>query len=280
MRTLVVLAIIIVIAGAETLQATCSDGQFSNSAWSAVKIQDTSPGATATFSAGSSTTGSPAPGRTTHQNFGVGSSAIRVAHLESGCLYNPAAQGAIATISYKFDSRLASGSGQVAYRALIFQNGTYYVGPLHAVSSATSWQGFSGTLSSAMFTAIEGKGPDKPDFSCKGSDIRFGYETSNSASGATQTVSHIDNWDVAWQPDQPCPEQPARCPAGEAATTVDGITYCCVTDNGEPINRETAQICCTRTCPPGSVETTVDGIKFCCEAGAGNSPEKFCCKPK
>jgi len=280
MRTIIALAIATLIAGSEALQAACSDGQFNNSTWSAVKIQDTSPGATATFTAANGTVGTPAPGRTTQQNFGAGNSQIRVAHLESGCGYNPATQGAIATISYKFDSRLASGSGAVAYRALIFQNGTYYVGPLHAVTVATSWQGFSGTLSPAMFTAIEGKGPEKPDFTCTGSDIRFGYETSNSAGGATQTVSHIDNWAMAWEPDQPCAAQPTGCPAGAAATTIDGITYCCVTDDGKPVNPETAQVCCTRTCPAGSVETTVDGIKFCCEIGAGNGPGKFCCKPK
>ena len=284
MRTIIVFTIAVMTGGiiqiGGEIQAQCADGQFSNSIWSAVKILDTSPGTISTFSAASSGNGTPAPGRTTQHNYGAGGSAIRVAHLSSGCAYNPATQGPITTISYKYDAKVAPGGGSVAYRMLVLQNGTYYIGPVHSVTNDASWQSFSGMLSAPMFTAIVGDGPANPDFTCAGSEIRFGYETSNSAGGAAQTISHIDNWDVSWESDHPCAEQPPQCPLGAAATTIGGITYCCVADGAEPIDHDTAQICCTRTCPPGSVETTVNGVTFCCQIGLESTSARFCCKRK
>ena len=173
---------------------------------------------------------------------------------------------------------LAPKGAAVSYRLLILQNGTYYLGPTHGTTSDNAWQSFSDTLNASSFTRIVGEGPAQPDFTCTGAEIRFGYETGNTASGSAQTVSHIDNWAVSWRTERPCAEQLPQCPTGTTPTVVDGVTYCCGTDGGGPITQDTAQVCCTRTCPAGTVETTVGGVTFCCPTGAGSTQDPFCCR--
>jgi len=113
-------------------------------------------GATASFSAASSTIGNPAPGRTTQHTYSAGF--IRVAHLSSNCFYTPATQGSLASITYSYDARLNTGGNQVAYRVLLLQNNTYYIGTLDTVSLDT-WKSFGTTLTAAGFKAIKGDGP-------------------------------------------------------------------------------------------------------------------------
>lgn len=275
MRTVMMLLAVIVF-GSPSLQALCVDSQFNNATWSSVKIQDTTAGSAATFSSASSAIGNPAPGRTTTHTYGAG--LLRVAHLSSNCFYTPASQGSLASITYSYDAKLDKGSNQVAYRLLLFQNNTYYIGPLDTLTLDT-WKSFGATLTAVDFKAVKGEGPDRPDFSCTGPIIQFGYETSNSAGGNVTTVSHIDNWSASWKLDKPCEGQLPQCPEGSTATVVNGVVYCCASASGGPVTSETAEVCCTKACPLGTVETTVDGVSFCCEKGALDQ-SKFCCKPK
>ena len=165
------------------------------------------------FSSASTSIGNPAPGRSTKHTYGAG--AIRVAHLSSNCFYPPASQGSLASITYSYDAKLDVGSNQVAYRLILLQNNTYYIGPLDTVALDT-WTSFGATLTAVDFKAVKGEGPERPDFSCTGPIIQFGYETSNSATAnaTVTTVSHMDNWSASWKQDKPCegplPAMPRR----------------------------------------------------------------------
>lgn len=75
-----------------------------------------------------------------------------------------------------------------------------------------------------------------------------------------------------------------QCPIRTIPTVIDGVSYCCTTDNDGEIGSGTGSFCCTRACPPGTVETTVNGVAFCCETGVhdqvGNNPAQLCCTRK
>ena len=76
----------------------------------------------------------------------------------------------------------------------------------------------------------------------------------------------------------------AMCPIRTFLTMINGVNYCCTTENDAPIGSETARFCCTQACPPGTVETTVNGTAFCCETGvqgpADNNSTQLCCTRK
>jgi len=73
-----------------------------------------------------------------------------------------------------------------------------------------------------------------------------------------------------------------QCPIRTIPTVIDGVSYCCTTDNDGGIGSGTGSFCCTRACPPGTFETTVNGAAFCCDIGdpAGNDSAQLCCKRK
>lgn len=156
------------------------DAVFEKGGWTEKKIVDTTSGSAATFSVAQVPTGgSPTFYRSTTHKFGKG--AIIVAHLKTSTVYDPANQGAIATIGYSYDLRhFTQTLGAVGYRLLVFQNNTYYGGPMNEVYNNT-WQNFSGTnLDATKFQKIAGGGTPNPDFSSQGAPITFGYLTANS----------------------------------------------------------------------------------------------------
>lgn len=75
----------------------------------------------------------------------------------------------------------------------------------------------------------------------------------------------------------------AICPVRNILTVIDGVNYCCTTENDGPIGSDTASFCCTQACPPGTFETTVNDATFCCEFvhnPTGNNPVDLCCTRK
>jgi hypothetical protein len=128
--------------------------------------------------------------------------AIQVAHLNNLAIYDPASQGAIASINYSYDLRHYDppSNQAVAYSLLILQNGIYYATSVDNIFT-DSWQQFPHTnVTASMFTRLSKKGPMNPDFSCSGKKIQFGFRSGNSNPNPTNTfstrTSGIDNWSV------------------------------------------------------------------------------------
>lgn len=196
---------------------TFADGTFSN--WTTTKIIDTTSGATASVVASVDTLGLPGPSRRTKHTYNLG--LIRAAHLQSSALYDPST-GAITALTYSYDLNLhasLTGGGCVAYALLLLQNGTYYVGPTDSICINSWTHTTRPALTAASFQARHGTpppnlgtGPDRPDFSCAGAPIQFGYETSNSNTNPSLqdfTDSGIDNWSVTVQ-SRPCEQNLGR----------------------------------------------------------------------
>lgn len=128
---------------------------------------------------------------------------IWIVHLYTppSSFYDPSTQGAIAGVRFSYD--LSPPSKSMTYGLLLFQNGMYYRSgpadtPLSSAANAPVWKIFpSRTLTAADFTDVRNGGDSglRPDFSCKGSPIQFGYVTGTS-SGNYYSQSLIDNWKV------------------------------------------------------------------------------------
>lgn len=134
-KTLSFLSIAIVAAAGAwpgTAEAiTFSDSTFLNSDWSAAKTFDSSPGQNGTFTAGQVTTGGNTGGafRQTQLNV-TGPGGFIVSHLQSGAIYNPTIDGAIATIDFSLAVKFLGGSpgtSQTLYELDLMQNGTHYL---------------------------------------------------------------------------------------------------------------------------------------------------------
>ena len=173
---------------------TLQEGWFGAS-WTSTKILDTTPGASATFASVTNFfDGGPVPCRETTHNFDSG--AIVVAHVDANATYDPA-NGAICSIDGAYDLiHYTAPNGAVRYRLLIVQNGTYYHDASGTDVYSNLWASYvvSG-LTSASFVRVAGPGPERPDFSCAGAPMTFGFTSSNSASSGPNTkVSALDNW--------------------------------------------------------------------------------------
>jgi hypothetical protein len=208
---------------ASALPVSVADGTFADTDWSAAEILDTS--GAATFAASQQIAGGN-PGefrQTQHSVPGAGQSII-VDQVFSGGHYDPAASGAIDHIDFALDVRFTGGSvgtSQVGYQLILVQGGVHYnalstgavaLGPGGGAPGA--WLSFSfPNLTRDSFTRVFGSGPDRPDFSATGGDIRFGYMTQNtSIDTAISTTSGIDNWSVLVY----APEPPASALLGAA----------------------------------------------------------------
>ncbi len=158
------------------------------------KVVDTTPGATATYSAVTNF-GTFGWYREVSQTFGNGS--IVVAHWDPQFQHDPADQP-ICSIDFQAQmSHLTAPTvgGAVAVRPCVIQGGVFYGGPTFNVVSA-SWTTFGqNLLKSTDFTIVAGLGLPNPDFSCSGSVLDFGFLTANSSGGATVTkVVGVDEW--------------------------------------------------------------------------------------
>ena len=202
----------------------CSDGTFSSN-WTSVVVVNTSGGS---FSSSHvSTGGNPTDYRQTVHTYGYG--AIVVAHLNTQCAYNPQTQGALVSLGYSYDLRhFSPPAGQaVGYRLLVFQDNTYYAGPMDQVFNDL-WATFSNTaLTATSFTKIAGTGTAlNPDFTASGQPITFGYITANSNPNTKTTstrTSGIDNWCVRTV-SQPPPTDPC-CPPWDVTRLKSMLFY-------------------------------------------------------
>jgi hypothetical protein len=135
-----------------------------------------------------------------HDNYSL----IRVAHLNTLAVWNPASQGTISSIDYSYSIESLSFWG-TGYSILLMQNGKYYSPwyPAYYDLSTPTWNTLTHNGTEVPLTAYlevtpgPGSGPGQPDFSCNGAPITFGYETANSTtSGTGSTSSALTDWQV------------------------------------------------------------------------------------
>jgi hypothetical protein len=163
------------------------------------KIVDTTPGASATFTSQTVCCGPGADYRLTSHTFNDGT--IIVAHFDANGLFITPSARPIAELDFAASLVHFTGAsvgGAVSYRLGLLQNGSYYGGPTIDVFS-TLWASYLQTsLKASDFTLFAGSGPARPDFSCSGAQIHFGFLTGNSAgpSGPFTKDSGIDDWTV------------------------------------------------------------------------------------
>ncbi len=180
-------------------QVSYSDTNFANANWSASKVFDSTPGASATFSSTQVAAGGN-PGFFREDTITLNGGVITVAHLNQGAVYNPAG-GGILTVSWAFDVRgdTSLSGAPIGYDFVLQQGGLYYRdGAVSGTGLGSSWQPFAnGSLTAANFTLLNGQ-PGNPDFSTTGAPIQFGYAVSKleDASGPYTLVSGMDNWSV------------------------------------------------------------------------------------
>jgi len=162
------------------------------------KIVDTTPGAGATFTSSTQSFGGPSGDwrRTSHT---YTSGAIVVGHFDPQFTHNPAAQP-ICMIDFAASLVHLTGTsvgGAVSYRLGALQGGAYYSGPTIDVFSDLWASYIQPGLRAVDFSLVAGSGPSRPDFSCTGAPIQFGFLSANSANGGPFTKdSGIDDWTV------------------------------------------------------------------------------------
>ena len=163
-------------------------------------------------------TGNPGSSRRTVNTIGTGNpSVVITAHLYGPATYNPTLNS-ITSIDYAFDIIRHGGSAgdgldSPGFAVLLKQDGNYYRGPWHNVGFGTVWSHQAETMVQSDFGMILPDGTthptEKPDFSCSGGIIEFGYATGNSrnpsgpTSPAYDVIGGIDNWCIAIT-DVPC----------------------------------------------------------------------------
>jgi hypothetical protein len=133
---------------------------------------------------------------------------IWVAQVYQPVSYTPSSQGGIASVSFSYD--LSPNTQSMTYGLLIFQNGIYFrsVNQIStpnapndtpgAPAGSPPWKHIQHvTFTAEDFRVVDNLGNDRrrPDFSCNGSTIQFGYVTGTS-SGNHASFSFIDNWKV------------------------------------------------------------------------------------
>jgi hypothetical protein len=111
---------------------------------------------------------------------------IKVAHQSNVAgVYNPAASGALNSLSYSFDFEVISGpstSAQVGVGFLLKQGSNYYVAGYHGVGQ-NGWNiGATTSVTASSFTLVSGT-VATPNFSAAGAPLEFGYYTINSSNG-------------------------------------------------------------------------------------------------
>lgn len=188
-------------SAAAATQITFADAEFADVDWSATKVQDTTAGAGATFSAGQvASGGNPDAYRSVTHVYDTGT--IRVAHSFEAATYDPTILGAIDTVDFAYDGiHLQPPAGQaVALGPLLVQGDSFYVGPSDAIFDET-WTFFDRIgLTAADFARIAGTGAANPDFSATGAPIKAGYfsANTNTSTGSIMRMAGVDNWSVTF----------------------------------------------------------------------------------
>src|SRR5260221_26213 len=131
--TLALLLSFVLRLGAQDVRFT--DSAFSDSDWTAVKLQDTA-GST-TFSVGRSLTGGhPEDYRRITTKF-LANGYLLVGQLHNAATYTPATSGSVTSIEYSYDGINSDASiydEMIDFGILLLQNGTYYRSAKEAVN--------------------------------------------------------------------------------------------------------------------------------------------------
>lgn len=206
MKTRILAALLLVPAlSAQSATVTFVDATFNNSDWSASELRDTTPANTFVFTGTQLLTGgNPGSYRQVTQASvsGIGENVSIVAgHVYLPGSFDPATDGAIASISYAMDGiSINATAGAVGYSPLLIQNDTAYVAFGFSPLNAAGWQSMSfNDLSSADFFGIINNGFDfsaHPDFTASGAPLVFGFASSNGTFGDSFNEGGMDNWRV------------------------------------------------------------------------------------
>ena len=127
-----------------------------------------------------------------------------IGFLNNNFTYNPSVQGALSGIFASEDknfSTTSSGTFGSNFRALIYQNGNYYVSgipfPNFTGPGSTGYQTASGTLSASDFTLFDfltfSFGSGHPDFSATGSSFDLGIVSIGNNNNPATNESDFDN---------------------------------------------------------------------------------------
>ena len=127
-----------------------------------------------------------------------------ISFLNNNFTYNPSAQGALSGILASEDKNVTTtSSGTLAsnFRALIYQNGNYYVSgipfPSFTGPGSTGYQTASGTLSANDFTLFDFLtfifGSGHPDFSATASNFKLGIVFICNSNNPATNESDFDN---------------------------------------------------------------------------------------
>jgi hypothetical protein len=133
----------------------------------------------------------------------------RVANMNRTFLYNPAARGALESLTFSFDILGASSSGYTVPYFGVFvptlrQNGQIFFSTTAFATPVSGWSSFSATLggTSGWLDPNDQTSALRPDFSSSGSEIVFGYIFS-AGSACPETVCNaasieagLDNFGV------------------------------------------------------------------------------------
>jgi hypothetical protein len=180
--------------------ATFFDGTFNDADWT--RIVNITEGPFSSFEETASQSlsgGNPGAFRSMTHTWG-NNTAARIYHFNVNAIYDPAVEGAIASIDYSADVRGLPGStigGVFGDGFAIQQDGRIFRTGTTGIGNNSPWQTVSLlNLTSGNFIALDGG--SEPDFSITGSSIQFGYIRGNFIPTRTvRTVAHgIDNWSV------------------------------------------------------------------------------------
>ncbi|ACB50697.1 hypothetical protein cce_1347 [Crocosphaera subtropica ATCC 51142] len=175
------------------------DGTFNDADWTRTIRYFAGPSGSVSETATQSLTGgNPDEFRTMTQSWGNGTNA-RVYNFHSNAIYDPATQGAIASIDYSADviGISANVGGEFGDEFAIQQDGRIFRAANIGIPDVSPWQTRSVPgLTVTDFIAFDGG--SGPNFSSTGSPIQFGYGRGYSFNGgfAASITSGIDNWSV------------------------------------------------------------------------------------
>ena len=134
---------------------------------------------------------------------------VVLGHLRNGATWDPGTQGAVERISCGLDGRVFStttSGDAIAFRILLRQSGTVFVGPVGVVLLANGWLTISQPdLDASDFENLEswtvGGSIENPDFSGEGDVMEFGFVTANGTTQfeAMHNIGGVDNWFVSIQ---------------------------------------------------------------------------------
>ncbi len=177
---------------------TLTDTEFPDAGWA---VESIATGAGGSSVGVQSPTGNPGNARRITSSVNAGPSSISAMHrfgTTSATIYSPTTSGAVASLNFSVDYRLAGGFGDGQGLGFALKQGTVVYFAAYAVTGSDgAWhtRSASGLLASD-FVRMDGLA-GVPNFSASGANIRFGLAISNSSTGSGYSiVVDYDNFAV------------------------------------------------------------------------------------